>query len=141
MHIFSIFFSIYYDPNIKFLQRTQKFNLKNSRFWWILGHKRDKNGQTLYFVKNNNLVYHLIENFMLINVCKGFFCENQYFVQKWPLFVVFFSRKRGQNGKNSNTGVFLWICKVFKKTYFEKHLRTSASPNKSGSPEIPNGQS
>ena len=96
MHIFSISFSIYYDPNIKFLQRTQKFNLKNSRFWWILGHKQDKNGQTLNFVKNNNLVYHLIGNFMPINVCKGFFCENQYFVQKWPLFVVFFSRKRGQ---------------------------------------------
>ena len=29
--------------------------------------------------------------------------------------------------KDSNTGVFLWICDIFKNTYFEQHLGTTAS--------------
>ena len=29
--------------------------------------------------------------------------------------------------RGSNTGVFLWNCEVFKKTYFEEHLRTAVS--------------
>ena len=32
--------------------------------------------------------------------------------------------------RGSNTGVFLWNYKIFKKTYFEEHLRTVASFNK-----------
>ena len=31
--------------------------------------------------------------------------------------------------KDSNTGVFLWLLRNFKGTYFEKHLRTAASQN------------
>ena len=30
---------------------------------------------------------------------------------------------------NSNTGVFLWCCKIFKNSYFGEHLRTTASIN------------
>ena len=29
--------------------------------------------------------------------------------------------------RDSNTGVFLWICEIFKSTYFEEHLLTAAS--------------
>ena len=31
--------------------------------------------------------------------------------------------------RDSNTGLFLWLLRNFKDTYFEKHLRTAASEN------------
>ena len=29
--------------------------------------------------------------------------------------------------RDSNTGIFLWICEIFKNTYFEEYLQTAAS--------------
>ena len=67
------FSSIYYDPNIKFLQGTQIFILGNARFWEILGDKGGKNEQHLNFVKSDHFTYHFEGNAMPINVSKGHF--------------------------------------------------------------------
>ena len=66
-------FFISYDPSINFLQGVQKFFLRNPKFQGGFGSQRGQKKQHLNFVKNDYLVYHMIRNFIPINLCKEIF--------------------------------------------------------------------
>ena len=40
----------------------------------------------------------------------------------WSLFLIKLQIFRLDSKKDSNTGVLLWICKIFKNSFFEEHL-------------------
>ena len=49
--------------------------------------------------------------------------------QCWSLFLIRLQafRPATLSRKDSNTGVFLWYCEIFKNTYFDEHLRMATS--------------
>ena len=56
------------------------------------------------------------------------------FYRKAPVLESIFNRVAGLRAttllkRDSNTSVFLWNLRIFKNTYFEEHLRTTASPD------------
>ena len=62
-------FFVSYDPVINCLQGVQKFFLRNPKFQRVFGSQRGQNKQHLNFVKNDYLVYHMVRNFIPINLC------------------------------------------------------------------------